>query len=114
QHLLPLPVGPFLAGVRQAAVLRERPGARLLLSFEPGRVLLESRQAGAGSARVRLPLPLAGGRAQIALDPALLVDLLRAFDPEDTLLLGLTDSDTPALFSDGEGCAHVLMHLQSR
>jgi DNA polymerase III sliding clamp (beta) subunit (PCNA family) len=105
-------VGPFLAGVRQAAVLREKEDARLRLRFEPGWVQMRSKQAGAGQTRVRLPLPLAGGRAEIALDPRLLLELLRAFAPEDTLLLGLADPDTPALFSDGDGYTHVIMPLR--
>jgi DNA polymerase-3 subunit beta len=113
-HLFLLPVGPFLVGVRQAVALREKEGARLLLRFEPGWVQMQSRQAGAGQSRVRLPLPLAGGRADIALNPLFLVELLRAFDPESTLLLGLTDPQTPALFSDGDSCTHLLMPLGPR
>jgi DNA polymerase-3 subunit beta len=114
RHLLPLPVGPFLAGVRQASALREDEGARLLLRFEPGWVLMESRQAGAGRARVHLPLPLAGGRVEVAFEPRFLVELLRAFDADSTLLLGLTDASTPAVFSDGESCTHVIMPLRRR
>jgi DNA polymerase-3 subunit beta len=113
RHLFPVPVGPFLAGVKQAAALGERGAARLQLRFEPGWVLLESRQAGAGQARVRLPLPLPGGRVEIALNPRFLAELLRAFAAEDTLLLGLTDADSPALFSDGDSYSHVLMPLRA-
>jgi DNA polymerase-3 subunit beta len=112
RHLFPVPVGPFLAGVRQAAALRDKGAARLRLRFEPGWVLLESRQPGTGQARVRLPLPLPGGRVEIALDARFLADLLKAFDPEGTLLLGLTDADGPALFSDGDSYTHVLMPLR--
>ena len=108
RHLLPLPVGPFLAGVRQAAALRERHPPRLLLRFEPGRVTLESRQA-----LVLQPLPLAGGPVEVVLDPHYLIDLLKAFDAGDTLLLGLTDRDTAALFSDSNGYTHVLMPVAS-
>jgi DNA polymerase-3 subunit beta len=111
RHLLPMPVGPFLAGVRQAAALHER-GGRLLLRFQPGWVQMESRRAGAGRARVRLPLPLAGGRVEVALDSRPLIDLLRAFDPGGSLLLGLTDPAAPAVFSDGDCYAHVLMPLR--
>jgi DNA polymerase III subunit beta len=108
RHLLPLPVGPFRAGVRQAAALCERERARLLLRFEPGRVTLASRQA-----RVLQPLPLAGGPVEVVLNPHYLLDLLKAFDAGDTLLLGLTDRDTAARFSDGNGYTHVLMPVAS-
>jgi DNA polymerase-3 subunit beta len=113
RHLFPLPVGPFLAGVRQAAALRERENARLLLRFEPGRVTLESRQAGAGQSRVLQPLPFAGGPVEFILNPRFLVELLKAFDAGDTLLLGLTDRDTAACFSDGDGYTHVLMPVRT-
>jgi DNA polymerase-3 subunit beta len=113
RHLFPVPVGPFLAGVRQAAALPGKGAARLRLRFEPGWALLESRQAGAGQARVRLPLPLPGGRVETALDARFLGELLRAFDPEGTVLLGLTDQEGPALFSDGDSYTHVLMPLRT-
>lgn len=92
-------------------VLSEKHAARLHLRFEPGRVHLRSRQAGAGQVRVRLPLPLAGGHAEISLDPRSLLDLLRVFEPESTLLLGLTDPDTSAVFSDGDSYSHLIMPL---
>jgi DNA polymerase III sliding clamp (beta) subunit (PCNA family) len=50
---------------------------------------------------------------EIALNPRFLAELLRAFDPEETLLLGLTDADSPALFSDGDSSSHVLMPLRA-
>ncbi len=112
RHLFPLPVGPFLAAVRQAAVLREKEAARLELRFEPGWVQLRSRQAGAGWSRVKLPLPLSASRAEIALNPLLLMEVLRAFEPESNLLLGLTDQDTPALLSDGDGYVYALGPLR--
>jgi hypothetical protein len=88
--------------------VRETPAARMLLRFEPGWVQMHSRKAGTGRARVQLPLPLAGGRVEIALNPYLLVELLRLFRPDDLLLLGLTSSTAPAVFSDGYNYTHVL------
>jgi hypothetical protein len=41
-----------------------------------------------------------------------LTELLRAFDPDSTLLLGLAGPDTPALFTDGDSYSHVLMPLR--
>jgi DNA polymerase-3 subunit beta len=112
RHTLPVPVGPFLSGVRQAAVLREREDARLLLRFEAGRLLMESRQAGAGQSRVEQPLPFAGEPVQIALNPRFLVEMLRACDPDATLQLELTGPDTAALFRAGADYQHVLMPLR--
>ena len=68
RHVVPVVVGPFLSSARQAAAVREREGGRLMLRFEPGRVLLESRKQGAGRARVRQSLPLSGAVVEVADD----------------------------------------------
>jgi hypothetical protein len=47
----------------------------------------------------------------VALEPRYLVELLRCLEGEPTLLLGLTDADTPVLFRAGE-CTHILMPLR--
>jgi DNA polymerase-3 subunit beta len=112
RHRLAVPVGPLLAGVRQAAALREREDARLLLRFEPGRLTLESRQAGAGRSRVQQRVPFFGGPMEVALNPKYLVDLLRALDAESTLQMELTDPDTVVLFRDGEHYQHALMPMR--
>jgi DNA polymerase-3 subunit beta len=111
-HRLALPVRPLLSAVRQAAVLREREGAKLLLRCEPGRLVLESGRAGAGRSRVARKVPFEGGPVQVALDPRFLVEMLRCLEGEETVRLELTDQDTAALFRAGEGYVHVLMPLK--
>ncbi|HKB34813.1 MAG TPA: DNA polymerase III subunit beta [Gemmataceae bacterium] len=113
RHVVPVVVGPFLSSARQAAAVREREGGRLVLRFEPGRVLLESRRQGAGRARVRQPLPLSGAVVEVALNPRYLIELLAALEPESTLLLGVTGPGEPVLASDGDGYRHVLVPLQA-
>jgi DNA polymerase-3 subunit beta len=108
---LEVPVAGFLAAVRQAAVLREREGARLLLSLETGRLVLESGRAGAGSSRVARKVPYQGRPVQLALEPRFLVELLRCLEGQPTVQVGLTNADTPALFQAGD-YTHVLMPLR--
>ncbi len=109
-----LPVGEFLAGVRQAAVLRDRPEARVLVRFERGRVVLRSRQAGTGRAWVRRALvePAVREPVEVAFNTTYLTDLLKVLDPEETVRLELHDAEAPALFCTGEGYRHVLMPLR--
>jgi DNA polymerase-3 subunit beta len=109
-----LPVGEFLAGVRQAAVLRDRPEARVLVRFERGRVTLRSRQAGTGRARVRRALvePAVRQPVEVAFNTAYLTDLLKVLDAEETVRLELRDPEAPALFCSGEDYRHVLMPLR--
>jgi DNA polymerase-3 subunit beta len=108
---LKVPVAGLLYAVRQAAVLREREGARLLLSLEPGRLVLESGRAGAGCSRVARQVPYQGKAVRVALEPRYLVELLRCLEGEATVELGLTAADTPVLFRAGD-YIHVLMPLR--
>ena len=88
-----------------------RKDSRLLLSLEPGRLVLESGRTGAGCSRVTRKVPYQGGPVRLALEPRYLVELLRCLEGEETVELGLTDADTPALFRAG-GYLHVLMPLR--
>src|SRR5262249_5541550 len=111
-HIVAGGVGPFLSWARQAAAVREREGGRLVLRFEPGRVLLESRRQGAGRARVRQSLPLSGAVVEVAVNPRYLIDLLSALEPDSTLLLSVTGPGEPVLASDGDGYRHLLVPLR--
>jgi DNA polymerase-3 subunit beta len=108
---LEVPVAGLLCAVRQAAVLREREGARLLLSLEPGRLVLESGRAGAGCSRVARKVPYHGKPVRVALEPRYVLELLGCLEGETTVELGLTDADTPVLFRAGD-YMHVLMPLR--
>jgi DNA polymerase-3 subunit beta len=109
-----LPVEEFLACVRQAAVLRDRPEARVLVRFERGRVTLRSRQAGTGRAWVRQALVEQAVRepVEVAFNTLYLTELLKALEAESTVRLELRDAEAPALFRIGEGYRHVLMPLR--
>jgi DNA polymerase-3 subunit beta len=107
-----LPVGVLLAGVRQAAVLREPAHARLRVRLEPGRLVLESRQAGAGSITVEQAVAHDGERRAAEFNPAYLLDVLRALEDETTVRLELGEPGEPALFVAPDGYRHVLMTLR--
>jgi DNA polymerase-3 subunit beta len=110
-----LPVGEFLACVKRAAVLRDRPEARVLLRLERGRVTLRSRQAGTGRAWVRQALarPCPRGPVEVAFNPNYLADLLRALDDAEPVQLELRGPEAPALFRAGDDYRHVLMPLRA-
>jgi DNA polymerase III subunit beta len=112
RHLVPATVGPLLSAARQAAAVRERQGGRLLVRFEPGRVLLESRRRGEGRSRVRRRVPLSGAAVEVAVDPRYLVEMLASLGPEQTVLLGVSGPGSPVVASDGSGYRHVLMPLR--
>jgi DNA polymerase-3 subunit beta len=114
RYRLVLPVEEFLCGVKQAAVLRDRPEARVLLRFQGDRVTLWSRQAGTGRARVEqaIALPSAREPVEVAFNPIFLAELLKVLEDETTVRLELRDADSPALFHAGDDYRHVLMPLR--
>lgn len=59
-------------------MLREPTYARLLVRLEPGRLVLESRQAGAGNVAVELAVGYGGEPRAAEFNPAYLLQLLRA------------------------------------
>jgi DNA polymerase-3 subunit beta len=101
----------LLAGVRQAAVLRERVQPRLLIRLETGRLVLESRVSGTGSIRVERTVAYSGAELTVAFNPAYLLELLRALEG-CTVRLELSVPEGPALFVTPDGYRHVLMPLR--
>jgi DNA polymerase-3 subunit beta len=108
-----LPVATLLAGVRQAAVLREPAHARLLLRLEPGRLLLESGQAGAGRVTVEQAVGYTGPALAVAFNPVYLLELVRSLeDDETTVGLELGPGGHTAVFQTAGGYRHVLVPLR--
>ena len=109
---VPLPVGPFLSRVRQAAIMTDDESKRVEMSFGPGAVTMQARGAETGSSEVELPLPeYDGPEVKIAFDPQYLVEFLRAVENEPTVTLEMTDGTKPALFRCGDGYQYLVMPL---
>ncbi|MBX9626712.1 MAG: DNA polymerase III subunit beta [Gemmataceae bacterium] len=109
---VPLPVGPFLSRVRQAAIMTDDESKRVEMSFGPGAVTMQARGAETGSSEVELPLPeYDGPEVRIAFDPQYLVEFLRAVENEPTVTLEMTDGTKPALFRCGDGYQYLVMPL---
>ncbi|HUR54143.1 MAG TPA: DNA polymerase III subunit beta, partial [Gemmataceae bacterium] len=109
---IPLPVGPFLSCVRQAAIMTDDESKRVDMTFAPGQVTMQARGAETGSSEVELPLPeYDGDEVKIAFDPQYLIEFLRAIDNEPTVLLEMSDGTKPALFRCGDGYVYLVMPL---
>jgi len=111
---VPLPVGPFLARVRQAAIMTDDESKRVDMTFEPGKVTMQARGTATGSSEVELPLAeYDGPEVNIAFDPQYLVEFLRALDGEPTVTLEMSDGTKPALFRAGDNYLYLVMPLTS-
>jgi DNA polymerase-3 subunit beta len=109
---VPIPVGPFLMAVRQAAIMTDDESKRVDMTFEPGKVGMEARGAETGSSQVEMPLEgYDGPEVKIAFDPQYLVEFLRALEDEPTVVLEMSDGTKPALFQCGDGYKYLVMPL---
>jgi DNA polymerase-3 subunit beta len=106
-----LVAGPFLAAVRQAAIVTSEQSKGVDFSFEPGQLVLSGRSAESGESRVELPLDYAGAAVRIKLDPRFVADFLRVLDPGAVVTVELTDAQSACVCRTEDGYGYVIMPL---
>jgi len=106
-----LTVGPFLAAVRQSAIMTDDESKRVAFAFAKKKLTMQARGAEAGRSRVELPLDYEGKGVEISFDPRFLTDMLKVLEPDAELALELVDSTSPALFRSGANYSYVVMPL---
>jgi len=107
---VPLTVGPFLAAVRQAALMAEE-NHRVLFSFVSRQLTLQAQGADTGRAQVEMPLDAEIQPVKIAFDGKLVTDMLRVLPPETVLSLEMKDGNSPARFRYGDSYSYIVMPL---
>lgn len=108
---VPLPVGPFLAAVRQAAIMTDDESKRVAFRFSKGKLTLQAHGPQTGRSKVELGIEYNGGDLDVNFDPQYIIDLLRVLDDSAPLLLELTDASKPALFRSGASYQYLVMPL---
>jgi DNA polymerase-3 subunit beta len=108
---VPLVAGPFLAAVRQSAIMTDEESKRVVFNFAKKKLKLQARGAEAGRSKVELPLDYDGKGLEINFDPRFLVEMLRVLEPDTALTLELVDGTSPALFRSGDNYSYVVMPL---
>jgi DNA polymerase-3 subunit beta len=108
---VPLPVPPFLAAVRQAAIMTDDDSKRVTFSFAKGKLTLEAKGATTGRSKVEMPLEYDAKPISINFDPKFITEMLRVLPPESDLLLELVDGNSPALFRQGGDYSYLVMPL---
>ncbi|MEM6798714.1 MAG: DNA polymerase III subunit beta [Planctomycetota bacterium] len=106
-----LPVGPFFAAVRQAAIVTSDESRGVEFTFGGGSLVLSGHAAEVGESRVEMPIGYDGDEIAITLDPRYLVDLLKVLDQEKTFTLDLADGDSAAVATTDDGYGYVIMPL---
>jgi DNA polymerase-3 subunit beta len=108
---VPLLVGPFMAAVRQAAIMTDEESKRVTFRFTKKKLTLQAQGAATGRSQVELAVEYEGKPLDINFNPAFLVDMLRILDAEEALSLDLVDGGSPALFRAGERYSYLVMPL---
>ncbi len=106
-----LPVGPFYAAVRQAAIFTSEESRGVDFTFADGTCKLAAQAADVGQSHVDLPVSYNGPAVSITLDPRYLSDFLKVLDQEKTFTLELKDAASAAVCSTDDGYAYVIMPL---
>jgi DNA polymerase-3 subunit beta len=108
---VPLPLPPFFAAVRQAAIMTDDDSRRVTFAFGKGKLTLEARGATTGHSKVEMPLEYDYRPININFDPKFLTEMLRVLPADADLLLELVDGSNPALFRQGGDYSYLVMPL---
>jgi DNA polymerase-3 subunit beta len=106
-----LVAGPFLAAVRQAAIVTSEQSKGVDFSFESGQLVLAGRSAESGESRVELPIDHAGATVRIKLDPRFVAEFLRVLDGGANVTVEITDPQSACVCRTEDGYGYVIMPL---
>ncbi len=106
-----LTVGPFMAAIRQAAIMTEEDSKRVAFRFEKGKLTLEAQGATTGRSKVSLPADLDGKPIQINFNPVYVLDMLKVLPADAELGLEMEDPGRPAVFRCGPSYTYLAMPL---
>jgi DNA polymerase-3 subunit beta len=104
-------VAPFLAAVRQAAIMTDQESKRVAFTFAPQNLTLQAQGAGAGRSKVEMPLNYDGKSLAVNFNPGFLIDMLRVLPSDGELVLEVVDGSCPALFRQGTDYSYLVMPL---
>ena len=106
-----LGVAPFLASVRQAAIMTDEESKRVTFTFTKGKLTLQAQAATTGRSKVEMPIVYDAKQIAIGFNPGFLVDMLRILPSEGEVILEMVDGGSPALFRHGDSYSYLVMPL---
>ncbi len=111
QAKIQVPVGAFLAAVRQAGIVTSKEQRGVDFTFAEGKLLLAGHGAEEGESQVELPIAYDGEEVIVRLDPRYVSDFLRVLDAEQVCTVELRGSDKGLVFQTDDGYAYIVMPL---
>ena len=103
-HRVPLAAAPFLAAVRQSAIMTDE---SVRFHFAKQKLTLRAQGAESGKSRIELPIDYCGEGMEIGFNPKFVTDMLRVLEPGTPLTLEMSESEKPAVFRQEPGYLYV-------
>lgn len=107
---LDMVVGPFLAAIKQAMIVRNEESRGVEFILTKGQLRLTSGAADLGASKVDLPVAYDGEKLQIHFDPQWFADVLKVLDSGSVVQLKLISPEDPAFLEAGS-YGYVIMPL---
>jgi len=104
-------VGPFLAAVRQAAIVTSDERRGVDFAFGEGKLTLAGHGAEMGESHVELPIAYEGEALPVKLDPRYLAEFLQVLDPDSTITVHARNAQSPVVCDTADNYAYVIMPL---
>lgn len=108
---VPLQVMPFMAAVRQAAIMTDDDSRRVTFRFAKHKLTLQAQGAQAGRSKIELPIEYESKGLDVNFNPQYLIEMLKVLPPDAELALDLIDAASPALFRSGPNYLYLVMPL---
>ena len=109
--IVPLPVGPFFAAVRQSQIVTSEESRGVDFTFHKAALTIKSSAASIGESSIELPIEYDHEKLAITFDPKYVADVLKVLGPETVVDLHLTDEDTAAVLTVDDSYTYVIMPL---
>ena len=104
-------VGPFLAAVRQAAIVTSDDRRGIDFSFGEGQLVLTGHGAEMGESHVELPIGYDGEKITVKLDPRYVAEFLQVLDADGTVSLCIRDAQSAVVCDTSDNYSYVIMPL---
>ncbi|MDO4575573.1 MAG: DNA polymerase III subunit beta [Planctomycetia bacterium] len=109
--LVPLPVGPFFAAVRQASIVTSKEAPGLLLSFDSNKLTLHATNTDLGESKVEMPVQYDGEPMEIKMNQYYLQDFLRIIDSETIVTMHIVHQRVAALLTTPDEYQYLIMPM---
>ena len=107
-----LPRIDFLQMVKRASLITDDKSNSVKFQFNPGQLKITAVTPDVGEAREEMNIDYEGSAMEIAFNPEYIMDVLKALDEEDEVILELKDSNSPGIIRTDGSFLCVVMPMK--